>query len=411
VQIRRTLAQANPDAYLPDLAMSLNNLAVQLAEIGRLDEALRLYAEVIDSWHGEPWAAAELSYRRAVFVLEYSGAVEGAKALCVLLASPAGLDGQTVFRVRQLLRRVVESDPAQRGTVLRLCGEGSGSAEASTWLNVSEAALKLTADWIDTKTWADSRDFLTGHTALLDATSVLALREWALLGGAAAWHAKLLNQMVAGVPVDVVYRPLLLTETLTAWIQASSGDGGWAGSAAFLAARADDLLAPDADGALAGMGEGPQGESRVITVHRAILAMAAGDGIEAVYGLLEDRQALHARVQQALEAADGQALGWLALIEEGVFDASWTATVHWLAARALDEAPTGAVVRAARRAAAPHPADVLAAAAQEAAPTQEERNRAVAELASLLSARPSRAAALSAVLQAVLAATVPAPEG
>jgi hypothetical protein len=36
----RRLAEANPDAYLPDLAMSLNNLANQLAEIGQRQAAL-----------------------------------------------------------------------------------------------------------------------------------------------------------------------------------------------------------------------------------------------------------------------------------------------------------------------------------------------------------------------------------
>ncbi|MEU6797025.1 tetratricopeptide repeat protein [Nonomuraea wenchangensis] len=35
------LAEANPDAYLPDLAMSLNNLAVDLGEAGRRKEGLR----------------------------------------------------------------------------------------------------------------------------------------------------------------------------------------------------------------------------------------------------------------------------------------------------------------------------------------------------------------------------------
>jgi tetratricopeptide (TPR) repeat protein len=40
VQIRRQLADANPAAYAPDLATSLNNQAIQLAELGRQDEAL-----------------------------------------------------------------------------------------------------------------------------------------------------------------------------------------------------------------------------------------------------------------------------------------------------------------------------------------------------------------------------------
>ncbi|MFI5979999.1 tetratricopeptide repeat protein [Streptomyces sp. NPDC051555] len=407
----RTLAHENPDAHLPNLATSLNNLANRLAEIGRRGDALRLFEEVIDSWHGQSTAVAQLSYSRAVFVLEHGETTEAVEGLCALLTSPAGLDGPTAFQVRQVLRRIVKNNPAQREVVMHFCGEGNRAVDPSAWLDVSETALKLTADWINTDTWAASRAFLEGHTALLDAASGVALREWARLHDAAAGHVELLDQVVAGVPGDVVYRPLLLTETLIAWIRASSGDGGWAGSAAFLAEHVEDLLAPDADGALAGMDEGPQGESQVIAVHRAVLAMAAADGIEAAYGLLEDRQVLHARVQQALEAADGQTLAWLAVVEGSVFDASWTATVHWLAARALDDAPNGAVVRAARQAAVPDPGDVLAAAAHEAAPTAEERNRAVAELASLLSARPSRAAALSAVLQAVLAVTAPELEG
>jgi tetratricopeptide (TPR) repeat protein len=40
VAIRRQLAQANPAAYLPNLAGSLNNLGIRLSELGRREEAL-----------------------------------------------------------------------------------------------------------------------------------------------------------------------------------------------------------------------------------------------------------------------------------------------------------------------------------------------------------------------------------
>jgi hypothetical protein len=40
VGIRRRLAEARPDAFLPDLAMSLNNLSVRLGELGRREEGL-----------------------------------------------------------------------------------------------------------------------------------------------------------------------------------------------------------------------------------------------------------------------------------------------------------------------------------------------------------------------------------
>ncbi|HAI11105.1 MAG TPA: hypothetical protein DCM28_05330, partial [Phycisphaerales bacterium] len=48
VEIRRKLADANPDAFLPDLAMSLNNLAIQLSELGRRQEALENVQKAVE---------------------------------------------------------------------------------------------------------------------------------------------------------------------------------------------------------------------------------------------------------------------------------------------------------------------------------------------------------------------------
>ena len=48
VDIRRRLAEANPDAHLPDLAMSLNNLATGLSELGRRDDAVAASQEAVD---------------------------------------------------------------------------------------------------------------------------------------------------------------------------------------------------------------------------------------------------------------------------------------------------------------------------------------------------------------------------
>ncbi|MFB7398418.1 tetratricopeptide repeat protein, partial [Streptomyces sp. NPDC056191] len=45
--IRRTLAEANPDAYLPSLATSLNNLAIDLGEVGRRTEGLAAAEEAV----------------------------------------------------------------------------------------------------------------------------------------------------------------------------------------------------------------------------------------------------------------------------------------------------------------------------------------------------------------------------
>ncbi|WP_322756620.1 tetratricopeptide repeat protein, partial [Frankia sp. Cas3] len=47
VDIRRRLAEVAPDAYLPDLAMSLNNLALFLSGVGRRAEALAPATEAV----------------------------------------------------------------------------------------------------------------------------------------------------------------------------------------------------------------------------------------------------------------------------------------------------------------------------------------------------------------------------
>ncbi|MFI8237669.1 tetratricopeptide repeat protein [Streptomyces sp. NPDC085866] len=424
--IYRRLAKASPDAYLPNLAMALNTLANRLSETGRSQEALQHYEEIIAEWPGPPQAAAELAYHRALFLVRNGETGDGVEALCGLLTPPDPINGETIFQIRQSLREAVESDPEVRETVTRLCADQGVASEPPSWLELTDTVLQLTADWMRTKTWVESRDFLTTHPALLDDHSRTALREWSLLGEYADFHIEVLEQLVSGVPVDMVYRPLVLQEILTAWIRTSTEGEGWSASAAYLAEHAADLLAPDADAALAAMDEDNDGADRVVAVHRAIAALAVADGIDAAYNLLEDRQALHARVQTALEAADGPALAWLAFIEDGVYDAPWAAAVHWLAAQALDDTSvTGgsdsenadrgpstpvAAVHAATQAADPAPAQILSAAARAKAPDADERNRAVAELAALMAARPTRAAALGELLQAVLAAPVQAPE-
>jgi tetratricopeptide (TPR) repeat protein len=47
VRLRRTLAASRPDAFTPDLAMSLNNLASFLSDLGRREEALAAAEEAV----------------------------------------------------------------------------------------------------------------------------------------------------------------------------------------------------------------------------------------------------------------------------------------------------------------------------------------------------------------------------
>ncbi|MGK7910589.1 MAG: tetratricopeptide repeat protein, partial [Synechococcus sp.] len=49
VEIRRQLAESRPDAFLPNLANSLNNLGKKLSDLGRREEALRVAEEAVRS--------------------------------------------------------------------------------------------------------------------------------------------------------------------------------------------------------------------------------------------------------------------------------------------------------------------------------------------------------------------------
>ena len=48
VEIRRTLAAAQPDTYLPDLTMSLHTMAIRLSELGRHREALDTAEQAVE---------------------------------------------------------------------------------------------------------------------------------------------------------------------------------------------------------------------------------------------------------------------------------------------------------------------------------------------------------------------------
>ncbi len=67
VAIRRDLAQASPDAYLPDLAASLANLGNRLADAGRRDEALTTAQEAVGTYRqlAQASPAAYLPYLAA----------------------------------------------------------------------------------------------------------------------------------------------------------------------------------------------------------------------------------------------------------------------------------------------------------------------------------------------------------
>jgi len=77
------LAAARPDAFRPDLAVSLNNLSIRLGELGRREEGLAAIAEAVDIRRelAARWPAAHLHD------------LEGSLQLLALLEQVDGPDG------------------------------------------------------------------------------------------------------------------------------------------------------------------------------------------------------------------------------------------------------------------------------------------------------------------------------
>ncbi len=63
------LAAARPDAFIPDLAMSLNNLANMLSDLGRREEALKAAEEAVGLYR--PLADA----RPDIFIPDLAGSL------------------------------------------------------------------------------------------------------------------------------------------------------------------------------------------------------------------------------------------------------------------------------------------------------------------------------------------------
>lgn len=381
LRICQELIRTGPAAHLDRLTNALRNLAVCLTDEGRKAEAVRVHQEVIGACRNEqPQVAARISCELAAFHLMYGSPDDSADILCTVLTPPVTADSATVLQAHRLLHDVVNAHPAQRATVAHRCGE---DGKAPAWLDIGKESLELTASWINTPTWTDSRAFLLAHPGLRSDESVLALREWALVNRDAERHADLLAQIARGTGVDDVYRPLILRETVTAWV--TSGDP--AASAQYLTTHAADLLAPDTDPLLAEMAD-DDAAGLAFEVHRALLALAATDGVEAAYALLQDPQAFQSRIRTALDSADAHSLAWLSVIEDVLFEAPWSAALHRLTARALAGAEDTDGAQVPMR--------------LDGEPTPEERTRAASELAALIALRPDRATELSAVLQAAL---------
>ncbi|MEU2395893.1 hypothetical protein ABZ607_35360, partial [Streptomyces sp. NPDC007369] len=370
----RTLTNDNPVAYLPKLAASLNGLA----RIATPQEALAAYSRVEDDFVvAHPSAVRRLAVQRAQLEMAHGAPGTGLRTLVSLTREPvaAHTPDPAAFNARWLLRRYGEADPARASEVADIWREATGAAPPP-WLALPRAALDLAVEWINCPTWAASRAFWDKHPEELRSTeTVLALEELTLISQAAGQHLRIVRD-AKSTDADRAFLPYLTGELLSTW----TGLASWEESRAYLAEHATALLHEQALVFL-----GSDLESPDSAVHFALIVLARAYGIPEAFTYVENRAALHDRLQLLLAAPDPDAdlLLALALLERFSYGDVFTGAAHIALASALKGAPSPT------------------AALPPSAPA--DRDRVIAEIAALIGRHPQHAAALSSLIQQILA--------
>ena len=387
VTLRRALALDDPAAHLPGLAESLGSLADLLDRVGRPDAALTALREAGDGFAAPPEAAAQLTCVLAGLLLDHDHTEAAGRLLAPLTEQDprSGLSDSTVLRARKLLRDDVRADPESSARLAALWPSITGRP-LPAWATVSPAALMLAAEWIDAPSWQASLAFLQEHEhALLSAEARTALEELGLVGSEALDHLRVL-EAVRAQGAAAAYRDPLLMETFVEWMATPS----WPESQDYLHAH-PALLEADSLAAVERFAD-QEPDNEQAELHVALLRLVQRFGLDAAFYCLADRRVLHELVRQALDSPDGQLLGEATIIERIIFDDPYSAAVHLLAAEILLGGSTTP------------PTSSLAAVAAQC--TVESRDRCAAEIAALIGRAPEHAAALSTLIQAVLASRV-----
>jgi hypothetical protein len=379
VTIRRALAEANPDAYLPDLAASLNNLANRLAEVGRAHEAADVWESAIGDSEEPARRYLELEYAR--HLLHQAGNATALRLLGTLTTS-SGVPSSVVAGARQLLREQWRNDPS----IDRKWAELS-DIPPPRWLHLTDAEIRLVIDWINTETWGESHTFASEHAERLLATTtdvVLDELELRAPGRQIETHRELL-QAVRGHGIDAAYRPLLLDDVLRAWLATPD----WDASESYLSEH-PELLGDDAADALRALG----GDSTtpVIAIHDALRTLAASPlGVTDAYRCLHDRSRLDAVLTQAIAAHHADQVRACGILEQAGYGLAFLGAVHALTAGIVRD-PAGEIPQ-------DEAAQITALAAEA---DVDDRNRAGGQLAALLPTLPA-GHALAHLLQLILA--------
>lgn len=326
LSVCRALALENPRAFEDDLVQGLGELARALARTGDHASAVEAHEECAAEFaEAHPSTARRVGVERSIFLLDCPAPLpsEGVRALASFLGRDAGLepeDGPDLVTVRA--RRALRAHGDREE--VREAWEAETHGPAPDWLSLSAATLEAVGTWMFAPDWTASRDLWSQYTdALAGEEAATALEELALLDPATAQQHAALREFVLDHGVTSAYDPLILSGQLTEWVGCES----WAESRAYLQDHPRLLqVRPSPDTPLS---------------HVAVLDVSRAEGIDAAYALVEDRDALQAYVERALEAGDGTSLMHAAAIEGQVFDDRLSSFAHAQVSMVLSGAVQG----------------------------------------------------------------------
>ncbi|TRV75945.1 tetratricopeptide repeat protein [Streptomyces sp. 130] len=322
----RAPASENPRAFAEDVVHAVGDLARALARTGDHAAAAEAYAECAAEFaEAHPVTARRLGVERSVFLLGCPDPLpsEGVRALVSFLGRDAGLeagDGPDLVTVRA--RRALRAHGDRRE--VREAWEAETQGPAPDWLSLPAATLEAVSTWMFAPDWPASRDLWSRYADTLGGEeAATALEELALLDPLTAQRHTVLRGLVLDHGVTAAYDPLILSEQLADWVGCES----WAESRAYLQDHPRLLqVQPSPDTPLS---------------HVALLDVSRAEGMDAAYRLVEDRDALQAYVERALEAGDGTSLMHAAAIEGQVFEDRLSSFTHAQVSMVLSGAVQG----------------------------------------------------------------------
>lgn len=324
VALHRSLALEAPGAPDAALVSALDGLTRALARTGEHAAAIEEFDETLKEFAGAaPATARRLAVERSAFLLRCpdpwpaTGVSELVNWLDEDAERTVGADTVTV-RARQALRSYGDI------AAVHTAWEDETFTPVPSWLALSPGTLDLVSAWMFAPNWPRSRDFWSEHAEVLGGEeAATALDELAVLDPHGAQRHALLREAVIAHGVTAAYDPLILQEQLAQWLECAD----WTESRAYLEEHPRLLtVQPPGDTPLA---------------HVAMLDIGRAEGLDAAYRLVEDREALQAYVDRALEAGDGVALMHGGGIEGQVFGDRLSSLTHAQVALVLAGATEG----------------------------------------------------------------------